>query len=159
MTLWWNGPGGDYVKSFFNVMAKTATDTLIAALELAVVPLGKIGLDIGKEMLNGINAGLEDKLSNFVETSNPFLPTRKKEVYGPQKAMGVTRVPRDNYPIMAHEGERLLTKQEANRNSGNGVNINFSGPITVREEADIMKIAKELARQIKMTSNNMGVAY
>ena len=34
---------------------------------------------------------------------------------GVPRAMGVERVPYDNYPIMAHEGERLLTKNEANK--------------------------------------------
>ena len=34
---------------------------------------------------------------------------------GVPRAMGVERVPYDNYPIMAHEGERLLTKNEANQ--------------------------------------------
>ena len=34
---------------------------------------------------------------------------------GVSRAMGVDRVPYDNYPIMAHEGEKLLTKREANQ--------------------------------------------
>ena len=34
---------------------------------------------------------------------------------GASRAMGVDRVPYDNYPIMAHEGEKLLTKNEANQ--------------------------------------------
>ena len=38
-----------------------------------------------------------------------------KGVGGASRAMGVDRVPYDNYPIMAHEGEKLLTKNEANQ--------------------------------------------
>lgn len=33
---------------------------------------------------------------------------------GASRAMGVNRIPYDNYPIRAHEGEMLLTKREAN---------------------------------------------
>jgi hypothetical protein len=80
---------------------------------------------------------------------------------GNKKAVGVSRVPRDNYPIMAHEGEKLLTKQEANSNSGGG-----SGPpvviqiqeMNVREEADIRKIAIEFARELERARTNFGGA-
>lgn len=34
---------------------------------------------------------------------------------GAPRAMGVDRVPYDNYLIRAHEGEKLLTKREANQ--------------------------------------------
>ncbi|WP_438445910.1 hypothetical protein [Gorillibacterium sp. sgz5001074] len=39
----------------------------------------------------------------------------KKSLHGPpeKKAIGMERIPRDNYPILAHQGERLLTAQEA----------------------------------------------
>lgn len=44
-----------------------------------------------------------------LDINTPFL---KGDV---SRAMGVDRVPYDNYPIMAHEGEKLLTKNEANQ--------------------------------------------
>lgn len=65
-------------------------------------------------------------------------------------AYGLSYVPYDNYPVMLHQGERILTASE-NRNYGTGTPITITGNnFTVREEADIKKIAQELAIQINM---------
>jgi len=65
------------------------------------------------------------------------------------RAMGVPYVPYDNYPILAHRGEQLLTASEARSGSGgNGspIIVNVNG--TVREEADIDKIARAVVGEI-----------
>lgn len=71
----------------------------------------------------------------------------------PRKAFGINRVPRNDYLIRAHEGEKLLTKQEANqykRNSSNGSLFldKLADTIIVREEADIDKIVKKINKKI-----------
>ena len=71
------------------------------------------------------------------------------DIFGTGNAFGLTRVPYDNYPTLLHEGERILTKSQA-QNYGNSpsININLNG-ITVREENDIDKIASLLVTKIK----------
>jgi tape measure domain-containing protein len=62
-------------------------------------------------------------------------------------AYGLSYVPYDNYPALLHQGEEILTASEA-RSSRGGHPITISGNnFTVREEADIYRIAQELVRQ------------
>ena len=64
-------------------------------------------------------------------------------------AVGLNRVPYDNFPALLHEGERVLTASQARAEErGGGVNISFNGPITVREEADLDRVAQKLAREV-----------
>ncbi|MCC0724794.1 phage tail tape measure protein [Clostridioides sp. ZZV14-6045] len=72
-------------------------------------------------------------------------------------AFGINRIPRNDYLIRAHEGEKLLTKQEANqykRNSSNGSLFldKLADTIIIREEADIDKIVKKLNRKISLAN-------
>lgn len=70
-------------------------------------------------------------------------------------AYGKDRVPYDNYPANLHEGERVLTKREANEyNSGrSGLGkfvINMYGT-TIREEADIDLMTDRLVKKMKLS--------
>ena len=68
------------------------------------------------------------------------------------KAFGLPYVPYDNYPALLHQGERVLTASEA-RAQKNAQSVNITGnSFTVREEADIEKIAKILAHEIMMAN-------
>lgn len=63
-------------------------------------------------------------------------------------AYGLARVPYDDYPALLHQGERVLTASEA-RSSGGMPPLTITGNhFTVREEADIDKIASALARKV-----------
>lgn len=63
-------------------------------------------------------------------------------------ATGLERVPYDNYPALLHEGERVLTAQEA-RSSRSGPSVTVTGnQITVRQESDIDAIADAIARKL-----------
>lgn len=67
-------------------------------------------------------------------------------------AYGLNRVPRDNFPALLHEGERVLTASQARQQDGGGggnVSVQITGPVTVREEADIGRVAQALAREIQ----------
>jgi hypothetical protein len=61
-----------------------------------------------------------------------------------------------------HQGEKVLTKQEASRYdkglNNTGVNITING-LTVREEADINKIANKLVQKINQNKTVYGGAY
>ena len=74
---------------------------------------------------------------------------------GKRSAWGTKRVVGNDVPYRLHDGERILTKQEANRYdkglNNTGVNITING-LTVREEADINKIANVMVRKLKEAS-------
>lgn len=67
-----------------------------------------------------------------------------------RKAFGGT-ISKNDTLARLHQGERVLTKQESNRydkgNQGRDVTINVNG-MTIREEADINKFAKQLVREL-----------
>ena len=70
---------------------------------------------------------------------------------GQKSAWGTKRVVGNDVPYRLHDGERVLTRTEADRYDkglgGQGVNITING-LTVREEADITKIANKLVQKI-----------
>ena len=58
----------------------------------------------------------------------------------------------DGYPAMLHQGERVLTAQEARRaqrKNGSGLSVTITGPVTVRQNSDIEAIAVRLADEIE----------
>lgn len=67
---------------------------------------------------------------------------------GKNHADGLTYVPYNGYPARLHEGERVLTASEA-RGYGKGTNVSVTvNGLTVREEADVERIAEVLAQRI-----------
>lgn len=71
----------------------------------------------------------------------------------PNAAFGINRVPYDDYPVRLHQGERVLTANQA-RQMDNGLgaaNITIHmGSVTIREDADIDRIAAALAQNLKI---------
>lgn len=66
-----------------------------------------------------------------------------------KNAYGLDYVPRDNFPALLHEGERVLTASQARAADGaGGVSVTFTGPISVREEADLDALARKLAHEV-----------
>lgn len=77
-------------------------------------------------------------------------------------AFGSGRIARDGTVRTLHEGEKILTKQEANRydkgQNTNSINVVVNG-LTVREESDINKIASQLLKKINENKIVYGGAY
>ena len=79
-----------------------------------------------------------------------------------RNAFGSGRIARDGTVRTLHEGEKVLTKQEANRyengQNSSGINIVVNG-LTVREESDINKIASQLLKKINENKIAYGGTY
>lgn len=70
---------------------------------------------------------------------------------GQPNAWGLPFVPYDNYPALLHQGERVLTANQARQQDGGGGHVTVSGnSFVIREEADIDKIASALAQKIAL---------
>ena len=65
-------------------------------------------------------------------------------------AVGIDYVPYDNFPALLHQGERVQTAVEA-RSERNAPTITITGnQFTIREEADIHRVASELLTQMEL---------
>ena len=84
----------------------------------------------------------------FSGDSSKSKATNKK---GQKSAWGTKRVVGNDVPYRLHDGEKILTRSEADRfengATGSGITINID-KMTIREEADINKVAKELADRL-----------
>ena len=71
---------------------------------------------------------------------------------GGPAAFGIDRVPYDDYPALLHEGERVLTANQARQaDTGgvSGVTVHVHG-MTVREEADVSRVAAALYDELRI---------
>ena len=71
---------------------------------------------------------------------------------GNSNAYGLKYVPYDGYPAMLHQGERVLTAEEARRQSrsgAGGLSVTITGPVMVRQDSDIDAIVMRLADEIE----------
>lgn len=77
---------------------------------------------------------------------------------GKRSAFGTRRVVGNDIPYRLHDGEMVLTKGESKRlddNKFNGVNITING-MTVREEADIDRVATKLVKKLNQNKVILG---
>lgn len=88
--------------------------------------------------------------------------TGASKVKPKKKAIGMPYVPKDDYPVLLHKGERVLTAQQ-NREYNNGggtVNIpKLADTIVIREDADIDRVADRLVRKLKSNMVAYGGAF
>lgn len=114
-----------------------------------------IGIEMGYGMMsvrpeNAMTP--KEPASNYLTGDAPAITTGSSYAasgYAP-KAFGQSFVPYDNFPALLHQGERVLTASEARAADGGGTSpVTVTGNnFTVREEADIDKIALALAQQL-----------
>ena len=82
---------------------------------------------------------------------------------GQKSAWGTKRVIGNDVPYRLHDGEKVLTRTQADAyekgfNSAGPISINIEN-MTVREEADINKVAKELVNRLNRSRLAFGGAY
>ncbi|MCK1926291.1 phage tail tape measure protein [Clostridioides difficile] len=151
--------GVGIVKSIWNGLVDLVSGVLEPVIDLAD-SLFKDKVKGVKEAWNKLKEFFHNPIKGMIEVvkSGPSLKIGKgADAAGksPRKAFGINRVPRNDYLIRAHEGEKLLTKQEANqykRNSSNGSLFldKLADTIIVREEADIDKIVRKINKKISL---------
>ena len=99
-------------------------------------------------------------VNNVAENTSSSSRVANKK--GQKSAWGPKRVVGNDVPYRLHDGERVLTRSEADRydrgQNTQGVNITING-LTVREEADITKIANKLVQKINQNKVVFGGAY
>lgn len=150
----------DITTNVFNAV-KSVIDSVKSTFESVKVKCSEFAESI-KTMWNG----LKDSVTN-----NPIVATVTKVVNniagkdsskGKKSAWGTKRVVGNDVPYRLHDGERVLTRTEADRydkgQNTQGVNITING-LTVREEADINKIANKLVQKINQSKMVFGGAY
>lgn len=74
-------------------------------------------------------------------------------------AYGLSYVPYDNFPVLLHQGERVLTASDArasDNSSKNGVIVTITGPVTVRSDSDIPAVAMALADELERRAQKAG---
>lgn len=84
---------------------------------------------------------------------------KKSGTYPKSNALGLPYVPYDNYPALLHRGERVLTRAEADQyrtGSGYVVVEKIADSVVIREEADINRLARAFAAQLKGAQLNYG---
>ena len=92
-------------------------------------------------------------LTNTDTLSGGYIPARGTSTGA---AFGLNRVPYDDYPVLLHQGERVLTasqarEQDAGKAPTSGGQIVITGnSFSVRDDTDIQKIAAELLHQIRL---------
>lgn len=119
------------------------------------------GLRKGQEYTKGVAAGMKDSFISSAGTTTTGTTTNtvkaKSNGAGSFSSMtyayGLDRVPYDNYPAILHQGERVLTANQARQmdNGAGASNITINmGSVTIREDADIDRIAAALAQNLKV---------
>lgn len=111
--------------------------------------------------LPSTGASLYNPLQNTNSGANKSAPTVDPGISLPKitpntHATGLFRVPYDGYTAALHEGETVVTgsaSSEKDRTGGWGGTVNITGnSFTVREEADIDKIASALVSRMKQAA-------
>ena len=105
------------------------------------------GYQMGQEFSKGLKAAQGESDFSYSNWSEELYNTQ----HGTEDsgyAYGISYVPYDNFPAILHEGEGVLTASENRARGRGGVSVLISGnSFTVREDADIEKVAREIARQ------------
>ncbi len=116
-----------------------------------------------KALEKGVSEGFNIGIKRFIQGMNAYgekyWSNPDYNFDGMSEAFGLPYVPYDGFPALLHEGERVLTANQARQMDRNvaGVNIQIAS-MQVRENADIDRIARELYRKMSLAREVRGNA-
>ena len=160
----------DYKNSEGYKMQQEADLRIVQDIQLDTAINGEY-INYGKKMAEQFSKGYVDALSRAQNEGKfiPRTPEYEASSYVEGKviprhsgssggfATGLDRVPYNNMPALLHEGERIKTKVEADKEDKgmSGFNIaKLADSIVVREDADIDKIVSKLYSKFKKYAVN-----
>lgn len=114
------------------------------------------GYVFGQEFSKGLAAAKSVGISTTITNPNQYYSPESLPLDSNKHANGLSYVPYDNYPALLHQGERVLTANQSRQEGGNGGITITGNSFTIREEADINKIALALANEMVKVKMNHG---
>ena len=115
-----------------------------------------------KEYWEGLKNFLKNPITGIINLAEK-IDSKSKVNKGQKSAWGTKRVIKNDTPYRLHQGERVLTRTEADNyekglNTSGGISIKIEN-MSIREEADINKVAKELVARLNRSRLAFGGAY
>lgn len=154
----------DYKNSDEVMLKKQAEQDLVGDIQDALIEDGTY-VHFGEEMANQFSQGWNKNLGSQIYEALRGITKRNLDQTGvagsalgyKPHATGLSRVPYDGYKAELHEGERVLTRVEADQASSGSIHIaKLADSIIVREEADIDKLTQALVAKLKAASTVYG---
>ncbi|QOS80988.1 hypothetical protein JNUCC31_09010 [Paenibacillus sp. JNUCC31] len=169
---WYDSTGSGIIKNMASQMVDTLGNALKVSKPI-IEAATKIGVQVGASILEGIwsNAGIKEFFSVDMKSvaNRQISGTENLQIvqeFGGDKTPGgvkagmaavgypvkghsggLDRVPYNNYPARLHQDEMVLNSQQARdyRNGGGNSAPQITIHATIREDADIQKLARELS--------------
>lgn len=111
------------------------------------------GINKSKNKLVKTLGGILDTVSSYMSKMNAKVAdyNSKANSVSHSHRQGLTYVPYDGYQATLHEGERVLTKEEAKNQTSGGDTFIFNSPKAIDE--------REAARQMKLAKKQLAMDY
>ena len=111
------------------------------------------GINKSKNKLSKTLGGILDTVSSYMSKMNAKVAdyNSKANSVSHSHRQGLTYVPYDGYQATLHEGERVLTKEEAKNQTSGGDTFIFNSPKAIDE--------REAARQMKLAKKQLAMDY
>lgn len=149
------------VNGFINGISKIATGIsqlgtkIVSSLTTIAKSLFKKGQEMVENIINGIKSMASKAANAFKSILNGGDNNEQTTVNNP-RAVGIDYVPYNGYGAQLHEGEMVLTKEEAERyrkgisgNGNSGDTFVFNSPKAI-DEREAARLFKQTQRQLKL---------